>query len=103
MTLTLLLDLDGTLLDTNLAGFTPAYFQALAKHMSTHAAPEVMLRALIAGVNLMYENEDPTQTLEEVFDADFYVKLGVSKHDLIHFIEEFYDNVFPALAQHTQR
>jgi FMN phosphatase YigB (HAD superfamily) len=103
MTLTLLLDLDGTLLDTNLAVFTPAYFQALAKHMSTHAAPEVMLRALIAGVNLMYENEDPTQTLEEVFDADFYVKLGVSKHDLIHFIEEFYDNVFPALAQHTQR
>jgi FMN phosphatase YigB (HAD superfamily) len=61
-----------------------------------------MLRALIEGVNLMNESEDPTHTLEEIFDADFYAKLGVSKHDLIHIIEEFYDNVFPLLGQHTR-
>ena len=102
MTLTLLLDLDDTLLDTNLDTFVPIYFQALAQHMADHTAPPTMLRALIDGVNLMNESEDPTHTLEEIFDADFYAKLGVSKHDLIHVIEEFYDNVFPLLGQHTR-
>jgi len=103
MSLTLLLDLDDTLLDTNLDAFTPAYFQALSQHMANHTAPDVMLRALLGGVNLMNESEDPTHTLEEIFDADFYAKLGASKHDLIHIIEDFYDNIFPQLEQHTRR
>jgi FMN phosphatase YigB (HAD superfamily) len=103
MSLTLLLDLDDTLLETNLDAFMPAYFQALSQHLAKHAAPAVMLRALIAGVNLMYASEDPTQTLEEVFDADFYGKLGYSKAELIHILEEFYDDVFPTLAQHTRQ
>lgn len=103
MSLTLLFDLDDTLLDTNLDAFMPAYFQALSRHLANHAAPAVMLRALISGVNLMYESEDPTQTLEEIFDADFYARLGITKHDLVHIVEEFYDNVFPALGQHTRQ
>jgi len=103
MSLTLLLDLDGTLLDTNLAVFMPAYFGALSKHMASHTAPESMLRALLAGVNLMYESEDPEHTLEEIFDADFYPKLGFTKHELIHVIEDFYENVFPTLATHTRQ
>jgi FMN phosphatase YigB (HAD superfamily) len=103
MTLTLLLDLDDTLLDTNLDAFTPAYFQALSRHMANHAAPEVMTRALLGGVRLMNESEDPTRTLEEIFDADFYAKLGGSKHDLIPVIEEFYDDIFPQLGGHTRQ
>lgn len=102
MSLTLLLDLDDTLLDTNLDAFMPAYFQALSQHLANQTVPEVMLRALLASVNLMNESEDPTRTLEEIFDADFYAKLGASKHDLIHIIEEFYDNVFPQLGEHTR-
>ena len=81
----------------------PAYFRALSQHMTNYVAPNVMLRALIAGVNLMYENEDPTQTLEEIFNTDFYGKIGFSRHDLVPVIEEFYDQVFPSLGQHTQR
>jgi len=103
MSLTLLLDLDGTLLDTNLDAFTPAYFRALSQHLAEHSAPNTMLRALVAGVNLMNESEDPTHTLEETFDADFYVQLGFSKQDLIHIIDEFYDKVFPTLAHHTRQ
>jgi FMN phosphatase YigB (HAD superfamily) len=103
MSLTLLLDLDDTLLDTNLDAFMPAYFQALTQHMAGHVAPSRMQRALIAGVNLMYESEDPTQTLEEIFNADFYAKLGFSRHDLIHVVEEFYDQIFPSLARHTRQ
>jgi FMN phosphatase YigB (HAD superfamily) len=101
MSLTLLFDLDGTLLDTNLAAFTPAYFQALSQHMANHASPNTMLGALVAGVNLMMESEDSTRTLQEVFDADFYPKLGVTRDAVVELIEDFYDNVFPTLAQHT--
>ena len=103
MPLTLLLDLDDTLIDTNLNTFVPAYFQAFGQHMAGRIAPEVMLRALISGTNLMNESEDPTQTLEEIFDARFYPKLGIAKQDLIEVIEDFYDNIFPALASHTKQ
>jgi FMN phosphatase YigB (HAD superfamily) len=103
MSLTLLLDLDDTLLDTNLDAFMPAYFRALSGHLAKHSAPGTMLRVLIEGVNLMNESEDPTRTLEEIFDADFYEKLGSSKAELIQVIDEFYEEVFPALAQHTRQ
>jgi FMN phosphatase YigB (HAD superfamily) len=102
MSLTLLLDLDDTLLDTNLDVFMPAYFQAFTQHLAEHSAPSTMLRALGAGATLMNENEDPTRTLEEIFDADFYVQVGLSKKDLVQIFEEFYDEVFPALVQYTR-
>ena len=103
MSLTLLLDLDDTLLDTNLDAFLPAYFQALSQHLANHTAPPSILNALLAGVNLMNESEDPTRTLEEIFEADFYTTLGVSRQQLIHPLEEFYDEVFPTLSQYTRQ
>jgi FMN phosphatase YigB (HAD superfamily) len=103
MSLTLLFDLDDTLLDTNLDKFVPVYFQALSQHLANRTEPKVMLQALIDGLKLMYESEDPTRTLEEIFEADFYGKLGYIKDDLIGLIEEFYDHVFPTLAQHTRQ
>src|SRR5690349_16087092 len=103
MSLTLLLDLDDTLLDTNLDAFMPAYFQALSQHLAEHSAPGIMLRALITGVNRMNESQDPTRTLEEIFDADFYLQLGVPKQDLVYILEEFYEDVFPRLAEYTRR
>ena len=102
MSLTLLFDLDDTLLDTNLESFVPAYFQALASHMADRVAPNVMVGALIHGMGLMNESEDPTHTLQEVFEADFYPKLGLPKEELLSVIEEFYDHVFPALETHTR-
>jgi FMN phosphatase YigB (HAD superfamily) len=102
MSLTLLLDLDDTLLDTNLDVFMPAYFQAFTQHLAEHSAPSTMLRALVGGANLMNQNEDPTRTLEEIFDADFYRQLGLSKQDLVQIYDEFYDEVFPTLVQYTR-
>jgi FMN phosphatase YigB (HAD superfamily) len=103
MSFTLLFDLDDTLLDTNLDAFVPAYFQALSKHLVNRADPGLTLRALIGGLNLMMESDDPTQTLQQIFEVDFYARLGISKRDLIEILEDFYDNVFPALAAHTRR
>ncbi|MCI0551566.1 MAG: hypothetical protein L0287_11465, partial [Anaerolineae bacterium] len=103
MSLTLLFDLDDTLLDTNLEAFVPAYFQAFATHMASRVSSDVMLRALIHGMGLMNESEDPTHTLQEVFEADFYPKLGIPKEELLSVIEEFYDHVFPTLEAHTRQ
>ncbi len=102
MSLTLLLDLDDTLLDTNLEAFMPAYFQAFARHLGKYSESSTVLRALLMGANLMNESEDPTRTLEEVFDSEFYVQPGLSKQELTPILEEFYDDVFPELAGHTR-
>ena len=98
MTMTLLLDLDDTLLNTNLEKFIPAYFQALAKDLAPHIAPELMFRALLSGTALMNESEDFSQTLEEVFANDFYPQLNVPMGELNDAIENFYDNIFPTLS-----
>lgn len=102
MSLTLLFDLDDTLLDTHLEAFVPAYFQALSQHLAAHVPPNAMLRALINGMDLMNQNENPTRTLQEVFDDYFYPALGNSKEELSNVIEEFYDEVFPTLSGHTR-
>ncbi len=97
MSLTLLFDLDDTLLDTNMEAFVPAYFQALSRHLFQRIAPELMLRALMHSTALMNDSADPTRTLQEVFEADFYPKLGIPKAELIDAIDDFYDHVFPTI------
>jgi len=103
MTLTLLLDLDDTLLETNTATFIPAYFQALSKYLNEYVQPEIMLPALMAGTKSMLASEDPARTLQEVFEAEFYPKLGISKVQLNEKIEYFYDHIFPELESITKR
>ncbi len=101
MKLTLLLDLDDTLLDTNNEAFLPAYFQSLARHLSANVQPDILIPALMSGTQHMLESEDSSRTLERVFDEDFYPKLGIAKEKLVPYIEDFYDNVFPALGSLT--
>ena len=103
MSLTLLFDLDDTLLDTNMDAFIPAYFQALSKHLFGRVSPDVMLRALMHGTNLMNESYDPTRTLQEIFESDFYPALGIPKQELVEVIDDFYDNIFPTIGGHTRQ
>jgi FMN phosphatase YigB (HAD superfamily) len=103
MNLTLLLDLDDTLIDTNLDAFVPSYFQALSEHLQARVAPTTMLRALLLGMNVMNESEDPTRTLQDIFESKFYEELGIRKEELVEVLEDFYDTVFPTLATHTKQ
>lgn len=97
--ITLLFDLDDTLLDTNLDAFVPAYFQKLAGHLSSRFPPETLLKYLMLGTRAMMTNEDPTQTLSQVFDKNFYPFLGATREEVDGAIESFYDNVFPTLRE----
>jgi FMN phosphatase YigB (HAD superfamily) len=102
MSLILLFDLDDTLLNTNLEAFVPAYFQALTQCLEDQILPTVTLRSLVQGLRLMNESADPTRTLQEVFESDFYASLGIPKEELANNLEKFYDEVFPSLAAHTR-
>lgn len=102
MRLTLLIDLDDTLLDSNFGEFLPAYFQGLAEYLSHHFPKEHLIEALIAGTKRMYENQNPEMSLQVVFEDYFYPKLGVPKKDLVNEIEQFYDEVFPGLGKITR-
>lgn len=102
MTYTLLFDLDDTLLDTNIETFVPAYFQAFSEHMAPYVSPNVTISALLSATQLAMDSEDPSRALQDVFESDFYLKLGIAKQDLIEVIEDFYDNVFPSLSTNTK-
>ncbi len=102
MTITLLLDLDNTLLSNDMETFVPAYLQALAGHLQDTVAPTEMLRTLMAATLQMQENRDPTRTLKQVFDAHFYPTLGLSADELRPAIERFYRQVFPSLRPLTR-
>jgi FMN phosphatase YigB (HAD superfamily) len=102
MTYTLLLDLDDTLLDTNMDAFIPAYSKALAGALAEQVSPELMIPALMGGTRAMMANVDPALTLREVFDAYFYPKLNADRVNLQALIDRFYEEVFPSLASLTK-
>jgi len=103
MTLTLLLDLDDTLLDTNLESFIPAYFQALSGHLEKVCSGGRVVRSLIAGMNAMNANEDPRRSLKTVFDEEFYARLGIQKEIVAEALDDFVRRVFPGLAGLTRQ
>ncbi len=98
MPITLLLDLDDTLLESNMDVFIPAYFKALSTALADKVAPEVMIPALTSGTKAMMVNTDPGCTLREVFDAQFFPKLGLKRSVLQAAIDRFYDEDFPSLG-----
>lgn len=100
--LTLLLDLDNTLLDSNMDTFIPAYFKALSEFMKDQVEPEKMLSALMAGTHKMMANEDPSRTLQQVFDAEFFPTLSISRAEFQPRIDQFYEKVFPTLSHLTR-
>lgn len=101
MKLHLLLDLDDTLLKSNPDQWGPAYFQKLAEFMSVKVQPEKAIEGLLSGIGLMFATRDPAQTIEQVFNAHFYPKVGVPREELSDLLEKFYDEVFPTLQSLT--
>ncbi len=101
MPVTLLLDLDDTLLDTNMDAFIPAYFKALSAALADLVSPDVMLPALMGGTQAMMLNTDPAFYLREIFDAYFFPKLGLDRSALQARIDRFYEEIFPSLGPLT--
>jgi FMN phosphatase YigB (HAD superfamily) len=101
MNLTLLLDLDDTLLDSNMDTFIPVYFQALSGFLKEQVEPEAMISALVSGTRKMMESSDPSRTLQQVFDSEFFPQIGFAREELQPHIDRFYEEVFPTLSYLT--
>jgi FMN phosphatase YigB (HAD superfamily) len=99
--LTLLLDLDDTLLVNDVNVFLPAYLKALSAYLSDYADPTRLVNVLIDATGEMIKNNQPNLTLKEVFDAAFYPGLGITARDVNGAIQSFYSEVFPKLKNLT--
>jgi FMN phosphatase YigB (HAD superfamily) len=102
MTLTILFDLDDTLLNNSTNVFIPAFLKKFSDHLYHHVEePEKVIPMLMASTQKMMQNNDPTLKLKEVFDADFYSALNREYNQLLPQIEDFYQNSYPNLRELT--
>lgn len=101
MSLTLLVDLDDTLLVNSMRTFMPAYRQSLSRQLAPFVDPEPMLAALNRGTMKMILNTRPDCTLQEVFNASFFPDLKISPDVVRPAIQQFYNEVFPSLQPVT--
>ena len=101
MNLTLLLDLDDTLLTNDIHTFLPAYLQSLSKELAAYAPPETLIAQLLSATKRMVENQRPDLTLKDVFENSFYPALNLSLEDLREPIDRFYAEIFPNLRNLT--
>jgi len=103
MTLTLLLDLDDTLLGNDIDIFLPAYLKLLGKHLMDYVAPDRMVKNLLAATQVMLSNNSATLNLERSFDQAFYTAIGRTKEEMRPLLEAFYQDNFPALQPLTNQ
>lgn len=96
MSLTVLTDLDNTLLSNDMERFLPAYLKKLSSYLPEWPA-EKIIKELLAGTNRMIAKNTPANTLEQSFDAVFYPGLGADRADLQQKIDSFYRDGFPTL------
>lgn len=102
MTLTLLLDLDDTLLENPVSIFLAAYISALSDHLSPFADPQQVVSSLMMGTRQMIQNQRPDCTLKDAFDTVFYPSLGLVESDLTDVLDQFYKDIYPKLKKYTK-
>jgi FMN phosphatase YigB (HAD superfamily) len=103
VTLTLLIDLDDTLLDNSMDTFIPAYLGALGRQLAPYTDPSKLSPVMMAATENMFRNNHPDRSLKEVFDPDFYPALGIREDQVRVSLDFFYTNIFPTLSTFTQK
>ena len=102
MTLTILFDLDDTLLIGSTMNFIPAYLESFSAQLSQITdQPEKIIPAMLAATERMSQNNDPSKTLKEVFDADFYPAMGWDFQTPQRLIKDFYLTQYPKFREMT--
>ena len=102
MALTLLVDLDDTLLDNPLEQFLPAYLEALASRFAPALNRDQVINNILIATGLMMKNRRPDITLKEVFETSFYSGLGIQPGKCQALLDTFYAEDFPKLRRLTQ-
>lgn len=99
--LTVLFDLDDTLINNNADRFTRVYMDLLGKYLQPYVDASVMEPFLMEGTKKMIYKTAVAGTLEDAFDRAFYPGVGVSKETLAPALDDFYGRVFGDLRAET--
>jgi len=102
MTLTLLIDLDDTLIANSMDTFIPAYVGGLGEFWRDQVNPELLAQTLLSATQQMFKNTRPDRTLKEIFNPVFYPKLGVTESEMRASVNQFYKQGFPKIKALTQ-
>ena len=100
MRLTLLFDLDDTLLSNNMDTFLPAYLQSLAAS-ANQVSPRLFISSLLVASEGMVRKSQISGTLENEFDSHFYPAIGASKTQMRETIDFIYQDIYPSLRTTT--
>lgn len=98
----LLLDLDDTVLRSDMDTFLPAYTKLLSEAFAEHADPDLLVAQLMAATQAMIANLDPKSTLKETFDRRFYPAIGLEEMEMRPTVERFYAERYPELVGLTE-
>ncbi len=101
MTVTLLLDLDNTLLKNEMGVFLPAYFRSLQKGLSPLVPEEIMLPVFLEAVQEMMGKEHIDRTLLDVFYEYFCRKTGAPRHEINRLADSYYKSAYQQLKTGT--
>lgn len=100
--LTILLDLDNTLLKSDMKHFLPPYFARLAARLETLLPYQNIIDLMLASVRVMQANNDPTITNQHAFMRDFAARVQHAEADLQPLLDAFYAEDYPKLQQFTE-
>lgn len=103
MTLTLLLDLDNTLLLNDMDKFLPRYLEGLGRHLSQYIEPDKLIRALIAATQEMIANNYPDKTLKSILNSFLIQKFGWDSPEIQEAFETYFSQEYPKLQMVTQK
>jgi FMN phosphatase YigB (HAD superfamily) len=101
VSLTLLFDLDNTLLSNGMDTFLPVYFQQLSNHVADLIDKNHFTKTIFENIQKANDNKRPDISLENVFECSFYSQLGIQEEVIRPRFESFYLNVFPELKSLT--
>ena len=95
MTLTVLFDLDDTLLKSHMGSFLPAYFSGLGQTLAQLGSQEKIKKQIRYAVGEMVANQDPSKYLKEIFASNFYAPLRTTESECQPALDRFYTEEFP--------
>lgn len=96
-----LFDLDGTLLPMDTHAFVETYLKAIAPHVKEVIPPDQLIPVIWKSTLAMIESDDPKLTNEQVFKKTFESTSGIPLEKIWPLFEQFYEEEFPKLQEHT--
>ncbi len=97
MSLTLLLDLDDTLLRNDIEQFLPQYLNLFASSVEHLIHSEAFVQALLIGTRAMLQNQRVDRTLQQTFEATFFEQIPVAPQVFHEAAMQFYTQSYPRL------